>query len=349
MLCAAFNKSLRQFVLLATLSLWAYSANAAPKTDIVIFLNGDRLTGEVKSMRRGHLNLNTDATGTIAIEWEKISNVVSSQAVQVEVSDGTRYLGNLTPMEKSSTIVVLTPSGLQTLDVVDVISMNPIEGGGIHALDVDLSIGYDFAKAGGITHASIGMNMDFRSLVRIESLRFSTVVTDSDTQEISRRSNLAFGHTRLWNKRWFTTGSLSFDQNDELGLDLRTSLGGGIGRYTIQSNSMLLSLDVGLQYSREELTGASDRTDSLEATLMAKWDWFLFDDPDLDWSLRLQIIPSLTESGRVRGELDTTISWEIIGDLDWAFTYYGSWDNQPQSADGATSDYGINTALVYEF
>jgi hypothetical protein len=300
-------------------------------------------------MRRGHLNLNTDATGTIAIEWEKISNVVSSQAVQVEVADGTRYLGNLTPAEKSSTIVVLTSSGLQTLDIVNVITMNPIEGGGIHALDVDLSIGYDFAKAGGITHASMGMNMDYRSLVRIESLRFSTLVTDSDTQETNRRSNLAFGHTRLWNRRWFSTGSLSFDQNDELGLDLRTSLGGSFGRYTIQSNSMLLSLDGGLQYSREDLTGATERTDSLEATLTVKWDWFLFDDPDLDWSLRLQVIPSLTESGRVRSELDTTIKWEIIGDLDWAFTFYGSWDNQSKSTEGATSDYGVNTALVYEF
>ncbi len=346
---AAFKQPLLHLVLLATLSLWAIAANAAPKTDIVIFLNGDRLTGEFRSMRRGQLNLNTDATGTIAIEWEKISNVVSSQAVQVEVTDGTRYLGNLTPAEKSSTIVVLTSSGLQTLDIVNVVTMNPIEGGGIHALDVDLSIGYDFAKAGGIKHASMGMNMDFRSLVRIESLRFSTLVTDSDTQETNRRTNLALGHTRLWNKRWFTTGSLSFDQNDELGLDLRTSIGGSIGRYTIQSNTMLLSLDGGLQYSREDLTGADERTDSLEATLTAKWDWFLFDDPDLDWSLRLQVIPSLTESGRVRSELDTSISWEIFNDLDWAFTFYGSWDNQPQSAEGATSDYGVNTALVYEF
>ena len=71
--------------LVALLSLCAIPATAAMKTDIVIFKNGDRLTGEFKSLKRGQLNLNTEATGTIGIEWDKISSVVSDQRVQVEV------------------------------------------------------------------------------------------------------------------------------------------------------------------------------------------------------------------------------------------------------------------------
>ena len=78
-------------------------------------------------------------------------------------------------------------------------------------------------------------------------------------------------------------------------------------------------------------------------------NWFLFEDPELDWSTTLQIIPSLTERGRVRGELNTALNWEVIGDLNWAISLYGSWDNQPQSEAGATSDYGVNTSLVYDF
>ena len=224
-----------------------------------------------------------------------------------------------------------------------------IPGGGIHALDVELSVGYDFAKAGGVKHATLGLNMDYRSLIRIESLRFSTVITDSSTQDASKSMNLGLRHTRLWNKRWFTNSSLNFDQNDELGLNLRTSVGAGGGRYLVQSNTMLLSLEGGLQFSRESLIDEDEVTDSLESTFSANWDWFLFEDPELDWSTTLQVIPSLTESGRVRGELDTTLSWEIIGNLKWAFSLYDSWDNQPQSDGGATSDYGVNTTLAYDF
>ena len=327
----------------------ALPSSAASKTDTVTFRNGDKLTGEIKSLDRGQLNLNTEATGTIGIEWDKVSSVVSKQRIQVEINNGTRYFGSLASSGESSNIVVVTDNGQQALETIEIVKMTPIEGVGIHALDVDLSLGYDFAKAGGVKHATLGINMDYRSLIRIESIRFSTVITDSDSQEPSRRTNLGLRHTRLWRKRWFTNSSLSFDQNDELGLKLRSTLGSGGGRYLVQSNTMLLSLEGELQFSRESLIGENEDIDSLEIALAANWDWFLFDDPELDWSTRLQVIPSVTESGRVRGELDTTLSWEIIGDLNWALSLYGSWDNQPQSAAGATSDYGVNTALAYDF
>ena len=243
----------------------------------------------------------------------------------------------------------MTDDGPQTLDAWRVIVMTPIEGGGIHRLDADASVGYDFAKAGGVKHATLGVNIDYRSLIRIESLRFSTVVTDSSSQDASKRTSLGLQHTRLWNRRWFQNSNLSFDQNDELGLKLRTSVGVGGGRYLVQSNTSLFSLEAGLQFSREDQTSGDENTDSLEITASANWDWFLFEDPELDWSTRIQLIPSLTEDGRVRGELDTTLKWEIIGDLKWALSLYGSWDNQPQSDAGATSDYGVNTSLAYDF
>jgi len=349
MRCDTINRWSPGLLVGVLFSLWALPSNAASKTDIVIFKNGDKLTGEVKSLKRGQLNLNTEATGTIGIEWDKIASVVSKQRIQVEISNGTRYFGSLTSLGNGSSIMVVTDSGPQALETMSIITMTPIEGGGIHALDVDLSVGYDFAKAGGVKHATLGVNMDYRSLIRIESFRFSTVITDSDSQDASRRTNLGLRHTRLWNNRWFSNSSLSFDQNDELGLNLRSTVGAGGGQYLVQSDSMLLSLEGELQFSRENLIAENEDTDSLEVAFSANWDWFLFQDPELDWSTRLQVIPSLTEHGRVRGELDTTLSWEIFGDLKLAFSFYGSWDNQPQSEIGATSDYGVNTALAYDF
>ena len=323
--------------------------SAAPKIDIVYFNNGDKLTGEVKSLKRGRLSLNTDATGTISIEWDKLAGIVSNQDIQVETASGIRYFGHLTTSKEGSEIVVVTSNGPQALDAERVIVMEPIEGRGIHALDIDLFVGYNFAKAGGVTQGNLGINVDYRSLIRIESFTFSTTISDSDTQEASRRLNLGLQHTRLWNNRWFSNGSLTFDRNDELDLDLRTSLGGGVGRYLIQSNRMLWSLDAGLQVSRENLVAEAEATDSVEATFSAKWDWFVFQDPELDWSTTLQLIPSVTESGRVRGELDTDLKWELINDLKWGITFYASFDNQPQTETGSTSDYGVNTTLTYEF
>jgi hypothetical protein len=338
------------FLLIALCCLWVLPASAAPKTDTVYFKNGDKLTGEVKSLKRGRLSLNTDATGTITIEWDKIAGVISSQQIQVETTSGIRYFGNLTSSKEDPSVIVVTKNGPQTLDPERVIIMSPIEDRGIHALDVDMSLGYNFAKAGGIESGNFGLNMDYRSLIRIESLSFSTTLSDSDTQEASQRTNFSLQHTRLWNNRWFSNGTLTFDKNDELNLNLRSSLGAGVGRFLVQSNSMLWSIDAGLQFARENLTTNDEDVDSLETLFTVKWDWFLFQNPELDWASTVQIIPSLTESGRVRGEVDTGLKWEIIGDLNWGFSFYGTFDNQSQSdTTDSTSDYGFNTSVTYEF
>lgn len=330
-------------------SFWALPTAAAPKTDTLTFLNGDKLTGEVKSLKRGVLSFDTDAAGVIRIEWNKVSSIVSSQHVQVETASGIRYFGNLTYSESGPGLVVVAANGPQELNWERVTLMTPIEGSGREALDIDMSLGYNFAKAGGVTSGNFGVNMDWRSRIRIESLDFSTTLSDSDTQEASKRTNLGLQHKRLFRDRWFGTGNLTLEQNDELGLELRTSIGAGGGRYFVQSNVMLLSLEGGLQVSREDQIDVEEDVNSLEATLTLNWDWFVFDDPELDWSTTIQLIPSLTESGRVRGELETDLKWELIGDLKWGITLYGSFDNQATDGDGETADYGVNTSLTYEF
>lgn len=330
----------------ATLSLPTF---AAPKTDIVIFKNGDKLTGELKSLKRGQLNLNTDATGTISIEWDKIAHIESLQNIQVETNTGTRYFGHLEFGEESGIVVVNTGNGLQELEAERVILMSPIEDMGFDAFDIDLSLGYNFAKAGGVTQANIGIDVDYRTLVRIYSLTASTTTNDSDTQESSERANLGLQYKRLWRNRWYVNGNLTLDRNDELGLELRTSLGGGGGRFLIQSNSMLLGVEAGLQVSREKLFTEPEDTDSVEAIFSLDWDWFRFDAPELDWSTSLEVIPSLTESGRVRANFDTGLYWEIFNDLKWGVEFYSSFDNKPQTDTASTSDYGVNTTLTYEF
>ena len=345
-------------MILASLSL---PTLAAPKTDIIVFKNGDKLTGEIKSLQRGRLNFNTDATGTISIEWAEISHIESLQNIQVETSTGTRFFGHLEPTEEDGVVVINTGNGLQTIDDTKVILMTPIEDKGIGAFDVDLTIGYNFAKAGGVKQGNVGIDVDYRTLVRIYSISASTTTNDSDTQESSERSNLGLQYKRLWRNRWYVNGNLTLDQNDELGLNLRTSIGGGGGRFLIQSNSMLLGLQAGLQVSRENLAAedegaippgtdpTSEDVDSIEAIFTVDWDWFRFDAPELDWSTSLELIPSLTESGRVRANFDTGIKWELFNDLKWGLTFYSSFDNKPQTDTASTSDYGINTTLTYEF
>lgn len=346
------------FLLMLLFGSLSLPVHAAPKTDLIIFKNGDRLTGELKYLQRGRLHLNTDATGTIAIEWDKIARVISNQNVQVETSSGARYFGHLIQTEKTGRVVVQTEDGPQILDSARVIVMNPIETEGLSALDIDLTVGYNFAKAGGVTQGTAGIDIDYRTVKRIYSITASTVTNSSDTQISSERKNFGLTYKRLWRDRWYVNGDFNMDQNDELNLDLRTSIGGGAGRFLIQSNSMLLGLEAGLQFAQEQLKDDPEKVDSIEATFAADWDWFMFDAPELDWSTQLEIFPNLSDWGRVRATFDTSLQWELINDLKWGVSFYSSYDSRPPSSDesaqpnesgGATTDYGVNTTLTYEF
>ena len=49
----------------------APAAHAA-RTDVVGLLNGDDVTGEIKSLEFGELRYGTDSMGTVSIEWEEV-------------------------------------------------------------------------------------------------------------------------------------------------------------------------------------------------------------------------------------------------------------------------------------
>jgi hypothetical protein len=339
-----------KFVLATLLIQASDAALAAPKTDVLIFHNGDRLTGEIKSMKRGRLSFNTDATGTISIEWDKVAQLISNQYIQLETNTGARFFGQLIEPSKDFRLVVETTDGPQILDPDRVIVMNPIEQEkGLGAFDIDVTVGYNFAKATGVTQATLAFNLDYRTLTRIYSFSTSNIISDSDSQESSRRQNANFQFTRLWKNRWTTNGNLTLEQNDELGLNLRTSVGFGGGRFLIQSNTMLLGLEAGLQVAQEDLVDEEEDSQSLEAVFTGNWDWFKFDSPELDWSNTLKVIPSLTDSGRVRGEFDTNLKWEMFTDLKWGVSFYSSYDSKPQTENASNRDYGVNTTLTYEF
>lgn len=341
----------QRLVIAASLAgaLLATRAAADEDTDVVVFSNGDRLTGELKSLDRGRLSFETDPTGTIDIEWDKVAYIRVDQDIQVQTESGVQYFGQIRMAKQEFKVVVDTADGPAELDSSQVVAMDPIDTGGFRALDINVSVGYNFSKASNITQLNAGMDTEYRSIKRVLSADFSSQLSNSDSSESSQRQSLEFNYTRLRPNRWLNDGGISFDANDELGLNLRTSLSAGGGRYLVQTNNSLFILKGGVKATRENNVNQPDDVDSLESYGTITWEWYRYDTPELDWSTTLEVIPSLTESGRVRGEYDATLRWEIIKDFYWQLEYYYSYDNKPQTEDAASNDYGVTTSLAYKF
>jgi hypothetical protein len=324
-------------------------AIAADKTDILIFVNGDHLTGEVKSLERGRLRFNTDATGTISIEWDDVASLESEQNIQVETEEGVRYFGHLSAATEERHLTVQTGSGPVILDAAHVVLMTPIEATIIDRLDGDITAGYNFAKASEVQQFVLGLDIAYRTQIREFGLTLDAVTSDSADNDSSQRESLAIDYNRFWRNHWLTGAVIRLDRNDELELDLRTSFGAGGGRILRQTNSTALQLTGGLQVSRENVSGAVSDENTLEAFGSLTWDWFRYDTPELDFSTNLQVYPNLTDTGRVRAEFDVKLKWEIVEDLFWQLSFYDSFDSDPVIVGAEKNDYGVNTSIGWEF
>lgn len=318
-------------------------------TDVVVFVNGDRLTGEIKSLERARLRFKTDATGTINIEWEDVASLSSDQNIQVETTTGTRYFGHLEFAEEHGSFVLTTSRGPVVLDGDNLVKMTPIDQEGWRDWDVDVSAGYNFTSANSVEQFNVGASASHRTRTRILGASFSSVISDAADSDTSQREALGFNFTRLRANRWLGTGNLDFTRNDELGINLRTSLGTGIGRILKQTNHNLFILEGGLKVTNENLINVEDDTRSLESYGLMDWQWFRYDSPEWDLSTQIEIVPSITEWGRIRADINIKLKWEIIGDFFWMFEFYDSFDNRPQSPDAANNDYGVITSLAYDF
>ncbi len=93
------NRSILRLAFGLTLALALISpANLrAEKTDVVMFDNGDRLTGEVKKLEHGKLSFKTASTDTIQIEWDDVAGLSASETFDVETQTGERVFGSLAP------------------------------------------------------------------------------------------------------------------------------------------------------------------------------------------------------------------------------------------------------------
>jgi hypothetical protein len=327
------------------------AASGAPKTDVVILENGDRLTGEVKGLDRGKLSFNTDATGTIAIEWARLRSVESRQILQVELTSGMRYTGQSLSPSVPGKLRVAPPSGgaPDEFDLAQVVRVDPIEQGTLVArLDGYLTAGYGYTKANDLQTLTVTGGLSHRAESVVRSLDGSMTSTTQDTVEDSNRFDVTGNVRWLLANRRFYQGFLGFAGNDELGLDLRTSIGGAFGKYLVQSSRQEWAIVAGLGAIREDFF-TQPISESLEAIVGTEYAFFRFDDPEANLDASLYVLPSLTESGRVRSEAKLRSRYEIIDDLFFEITLYGSYDTDADEEADTKSDYGLTTSLGYSF
>ncbi len=339
---------LMNIFLLMIMLLIPLTSYAVERTDIVILNNGDRVTGEIKSLEAGLLELKTDTMGTIRIEWRFISELISDKNQSVEVTDGRRWLGQLQKPSEGDHIVVNTVQGPVNLSPAEVVTVWPVAATFLDKVDLDMSLGFDYSKATDIRNFNLGINFLHRSEERlIEALLRSDITRQSEGDD-QNRQELYVTQQFLRPEQKFRSWLVGLDSNDALGVDLRLYGGGAIGKYLVKTNNKWFSISGGLLATQENPKDENSET-NLEALGSARFRFFRYATPERSLDTAFSVFPSLTDFGRVRANLRSTFRLEFFTDLFWSMEFYATYDNQPLTTGAEKADYGIVTALGWSY
>lgn len=320
---------------------------SAVKTDVVVLLNGDRVTGEVRELASGRLLYKTDDMGTLYIEWLNVAQLTSTTVFEVETTDARRFVGRLEP-RGDSMLAVIDDDQVDVLPHLQVVRITRLDAGFLRRLEGSFDLGLTYTKADKTTQFNYDLEVDQRRPGHQTSFDFSGILTDEEEGDETRRFDASFTHLGLRRSKWFTHSFATAQGNDELGLELRVLAGFGMGRSAIQTNRTLLRGSLGVAVMEEWPTsGASE--EEIEAVLSGAYSFFTFDFPNTSIDITLSLYHGLSSDGALRAEGDISVRRELWKDLYVSIGAYESYDADPIVATAESNDYGLTTSIGWSF
>ena len=167
---------------MALAGLWSSQIVAAPKTDVVVLVNGDHITGEVKQLERGILTYGTDFMGTLKIEWDKVVELRSDQLLEVEMLDGARANGRPRELDERGALRLEADRDepARPIALVSVARIFALDVGRLwDRLDGYVNVGWSAAAANDVSQLSVGAGLTYLDEIRLWD--FSYEASRSDT------------------------------------------------------------------------------------------------------------------------------------------------------------------------
>ena len=319
-------------------------ASVAYAQDVVITTTGDKLVGEIVRVEKDVLTFSTGySDADFKIEWDKIASIESTRQFVVETFDGKRLSGSLTldPTTKGAVQIAGTRVAL-----ADVSMVQPVERSFWKRFDSALDLGYSMTRTNSAKQFTLGANLAYRDANYYDVLFANVFSSTQDNAPDTQRWDVANDFRRFLGSRWYVNTTQEFLNSEEQGLDLRTTIGFGAGRYLTRTSSQYLAVGAGLAWTKENYTDATPTKDSGEAYFSAEFMTERLQVTDL--ITRFTYYPSLTIDDRYRLAYRFDLDFNLPGDWYFRTGFFDNYDSQP-AAGFSKNDYGWSNAFGFKF
>jgi hypothetical protein len=370
---------LKKFAVLCISLCGCIEAWSHGQTDLITVTNGDQITGAVNAMTAGKLSLSTSYAGTVNIKWREIKQIESRYLYEIRLDDGERIYGRFTANDAENQLTLRVSGKDRLVKIDDIVEVRSIEEKLEDKLDLQLSSTFNadpnnkqlVLYAAG-TYDVRGGRTNFSA--RVDDTRS----TPKDKEPDSSNASFVQVSREFWRERGtaqsYRVLNARYDTNDELNIDHRASLGVGLGRYLINDLGHELAVQAGIQVTQEwrgscdeqppgpqiglnNISKTSLIDDNLERCSDAelffnlKWHLYSFQKRDMDIYITGNTYPSLSDRGRVRGDLNLIIDWELFSNFYWTVNARTDIDNagDREYNSSGNSDYTLTTGISWKY
>jgi hypothetical protein len=331
----------------------ALTTFAKHNDDVVVLKNGDRLTGEIKSLQRGELRIKADYMAeAVRLDWARIERLESKSTFIISLVDGKLFTNVMRLLPANSGEIanfVIGPSDKAfRVPQLDVIRIVPAEPGFWKRLEGSIDFGSSFTSGNDQYQTQLTATATYRTGDHSFTASIDSAFSGQSEGDSTTRKQFTFDYRKQLTPRWFAGGIFDLLQSDQQSLELRTSVGGLVGRNVHQSEHSRLSIFGGIVGTREHYSAATGQPRNTNADALAGVDFTTFRFKSTDIRSRLSLFPSLTTPGRTRLQATSDLHIKIVKDLYWGFHVYENFDSKPPvRAD--KNDLGVSTSLGWKF
>ncbi|HEX7778757.1 MAG TPA: DUF481 domain-containing protein [Vicinamibacterales bacterium] len=339
-------RSLALAVALGTLA--AATAHAQGRTDVVTLANGDRITGEIINLERGQLEFKTDDAGTLYLEWDKLVSLVAARVFEVGTADGRWFLGTLARGADRALAVVAAGQTI-SLPMLEVTQVTPIGRSFWSKLDGSIDVGFSYTRSSGVAQLNVNSDTVYRKPAFQGRLSASLTQTEQDDGSGGDdRASVDVSYLRYRWQRWYVGAAARFENNESLGIVLRSQVGFAMGPRLVNSNRAQLALGAGVSVNDEQGVDVP-ATQNVEALFLFTWSYYTYDRPKTTIDINWQYYPSLSDLGRHRVQFDAGVKRELWKDFFVSLNGYNSYDNRPPNPTADTNDVGVVLSIGWSY
>lgn len=317
--------------------------------DSLVVSNGNTLVGEIKTMQRSVVKMETDYSDTdFMIDWDEVTEIYSNRMFVITTDEGNRYYGKLrTDLLQKSMVVVTEDTARHRVNITDIVYLTQIDKDFISRLSASMDIGFSKAKSNSLTQFYINALLGYLTESWSTNITYNGLSSTQTDVDPTSRNEGAIAFRYFLPDDWFAIASYSLLQNDEQKLKLRSIVQGGVGNYIIRTNSIYLSTALGAAWNNENYTDPDIPTRN-SAEGFAGIELNLYDIGDLSLLTTLVVYPSFTDKGRIRSDFNFDLKYDLPLDIYFKIGYTLNYDNQP--VEGASDvDYLFQTSIGWEF